>query len=258
MDSIPADKVLKKTLLDLQKRFPIYHVCPKKLGGPFLRLGIPRERLSIPPGSGWGGKNESWLATWDCPLRTDSASWKSLESFMQLISFCNSWILPVSSKIVSRSSTSFLIAIVSNVESWNRFNSSISLRLFSWASRRSQFCFNNCSWWSCWSRRSRSSPRWVRQISSFWDSIISFNFWMLLLSKSAWNSCFRISAWQSARICSLYRFRRILTCSLSELWLGISLTFGICESNCFTTGLPVLSWLTDDDWLDDKPSSWEW
>ena len=31
MDSIPADKVLKKTQLDLQKRFPIYHVCPKFL-----------------------------------------------------------------------------------------------------------------------------------------------------------------------------------------------------------------------------------
>ena len=31
MDSIPADKVLKKTRLDLQKRFPIYHVCPKCL-----------------------------------------------------------------------------------------------------------------------------------------------------------------------------------------------------------------------------------
>ena len=62
----------------------------------------------------------------------------------------------------------------------------------------------------------------------------------------------------AARICSLCRSRTILICSLSELWLGISLTFGICESNGFTTGLPVLSWLTDDDWLDDKPSSWEW
>ena len=31
MDSIPADKVLKRTQLDLQKRFPIYHVCPKCL-----------------------------------------------------------------------------------------------------------------------------------------------------------------------------------------------------------------------------------
>ena len=39
------------------------------------------------------------------------------------------------------------------------------------------------------------------------------------------------------RICSLCRSRRILICSLSELWRGISLTFGICESNCSTTGL---------------------
>ena len=52
MDSIPADKVLKKTRLDLQKRFPIYHVCPKMLGGPSLRLGTPKERLSIASGIG--------------------------------------------------------------------------------------------------------------------------------------------------------------------------------------------------------------
>ena len=31
MDSIPADKVLRKTRLDGQKSFPIYHVCPKRL-----------------------------------------------------------------------------------------------------------------------------------------------------------------------------------------------------------------------------------
>ena len=29
--AIPEDKVLMKTHLDLQKRFPIYHVCPKCL-----------------------------------------------------------------------------------------------------------------------------------------------------------------------------------------------------------------------------------
>ena len=45
MDSIPADKVLKKTRLDLQKRFPIYHVCPKCLaahlcGSAFLYNGL--------------------------------------------------------------------------------------------------------------------------------------------------------------------------------------------------------------------------
>ena len=106
MDSIPMDKVLKKTRLDLQKRFPIYHVS-QLLGGPSLRLGIPIERLSNPPGTGWGGKNTGWLVTWECPLRTESASWKSLESFIQLISFCNSCILPVSSRIVTRSSTIF-------------------------------------------------------------------------------------------------------------------------------------------------------
>ena len=31
MDSIPADKVLKKTQLDLQKRLKIFHACPKCL-----------------------------------------------------------------------------------------------------------------------------------------------------------------------------------------------------------------------------------
>ena len=64
------------------KTFPDFPCVSQMLGGPFLRLGIPGERLSIPPGSGRGGKNTGWLATWDCPLRTDSASWKSLESFI--------------------------------------------------------------------------------------------------------------------------------------------------------------------------------
>ena len=52
MDSIPADKVLNRTQLDLQKRFPFFHACPKLLGGPSLRLGIPKERLSTPSGIG--------------------------------------------------------------------------------------------------------------------------------------------------------------------------------------------------------------
>ena len=52
MDWTLADQVLKKTPLDSQKRFPMYHACPK-----YLALGIPRERRSIPPGSGKGGKN---------------------------------------------------------------------------------------------------------------------------------------------------------------------------------------------------------
>ena len=45
MDSLPMDKVLKKTPLDLQKRFPICHVCPKCLaahlcGSAFLWNGL--------------------------------------------------------------------------------------------------------------------------------------------------------------------------------------------------------------------------
>ena len=153
MDLTLAEKVLMKTPLDLQKTFPDIPCVSQMSGGPFLRLGIPTERLSIPPGIGWGG---------NVGLSTDSASWKSLESFMQLISFCDSWIIPVSSRIVSRSSINLLLEIASNVDPWNRFNSSISLRLFTWASRSSRFCSNNCSWRSCWSRRCCSSPWWAR------------------------------------------------------------------------------------------------
>ena len=251
MDSIPADKVLKKTLLDLQKTFPDIPCVSQMLGGPFLRLGIPRERLGIPPRTGWGGKDTGWLTALESPLRTDSASWESIESFIQLVSFCNSCILQMSSRIVSRSLTNFLLATVSNVAPWNRFNSSISLRLFLWASRRSQFCFNTCSWRSCWSCRHRSSA-WARWSSSCCDSIVSFNCWILLLSQSAWNSCFRISAWQSARIWSLCRSRRVLICSLSELSLRFLSARHKSANNRF-----LLSWLTDDS-QDDRPSSSEW
>ena len=52
MDSIPADKVLKRTHLDLQKTFPDIPCVSQMLGGPSLRLGIPIERLSIPSGTG--------------------------------------------------------------------------------------------------------------------------------------------------------------------------------------------------------------
>ena len=50
MDSIPADKVLKKTPLVLQKTFPDIPCGSQMLDSPSLQLGIPRERLSIPPG----------------------------------------------------------------------------------------------------------------------------------------------------------------------------------------------------------------
>ena len=70
MDSIPADKVLKRTQLDLQKRFPIYHVCPKYLavhlcGSAFLWNGLAFLQELDDTGR---------LVTWEFPLRIDSAS----------------------------------------------------------------------------------------------------------------------------------------------------------------------------------------
>ena len=209
------------------------------LGGPSLRLGIRN----------WMRWERHWLTgnVGMCPLRTDSASWKSLESFIQLTSFCNPCILPISSRTVSWSSTNLRLAIVSKVELENLFNSSISLRLFSWASRRSRFCSNNCSWRSWWSRRRRSCA-WARWSSSCCDSIVSLNFWKLLRSQLAWNSCLLIFAWQSARICSLCRSKRVLICACS-VYISWPLS---------TTGCPDLSDTDDDNWPTGRPSRWEW
>ena len=136
-----ADKVLKKTLLDLQKRFPMYHVCPKCLAARFCGSAFPENGWAFHQNLDEVGKNTGWLAG---TVGYSTACWFSIfkisRIIIQLISFCNSCILPVSSRIVSRSSTNFLLTIVSNVEPWNRFNSSITFSLFSRASRRSQFC----------------------------------------------------------------------------------------------------------------------
>ena len=43
MDSVPADKVLKRTQLDLQKRFPIYLVCPKCLAARLCGSAIRKS-----------------------------------------------------------------------------------------------------------------------------------------------------------------------------------------------------------------------
>ena len=229
---------MKRTPMDLQKKFPDKPCVIRISGDLSLRLSIPRERLSIPPGFWKGGKNAGWLGTWDSPLRTDSASFKSLESFIQLTSFCGSWILLVSSRIVSRSSTRFPLETVSNVDPWTRFNSSISWRLFIWASRRSRFCSNTCSWRSSWSRRSCSSLATIWSISLRWDSIIPFNFWVLLLSESAWNSCFWISVLTSAIIRSFCLSKRILIL-LSPM---SRLDFRFWHELSSKTGLPVLVW----------------
>ena len=47
MDSIPAGKVLKRTQLDLQKRFPIYHVCPKCLAALLCGSALQKNGLAF-------------------------------------------------------------------------------------------------------------------------------------------------------------------------------------------------------------------
>ena len=47
MDSTLADKVLKKTLLDLQKRFPIYHVYLKCLAALICGSAFPENGLAF-------------------------------------------------------------------------------------------------------------------------------------------------------------------------------------------------------------------
>ena len=138
--------------VDLQKRFPTCHVCPKCLApvsehvapAPGFTCTAPATvteyvdleptgdtngSLNIPSCIGCVGKDIGRLVTWEFPLRTDSASWKSLESFIQFSSFCSSCTLPDNSKIVFWSLISFRLASISNVKFWNFRNSSISVRL---------------------------------------------------------------------------------------------------------------------------------
>ena len=47
MDSILEDKVLMMTHLDLQKRFPIYHVCPKSLAALLCGSALQKNVLAF-------------------------------------------------------------------------------------------------------------------------------------------------------------------------------------------------------------------
>ena len=47
MDSTLTDKVLKKTRLDLQKRFPIFHPYPKCLAAHFCGSAFPENGLAF-------------------------------------------------------------------------------------------------------------------------------------------------------------------------------------------------------------------
>ena len=74
MDSTPADKVLKKTHLDLQKRFPIYHVCPKCLAALLCGSAFQKNGSAFLQELDEVGNDTGRLVTWEFRLRIDSAS----------------------------------------------------------------------------------------------------------------------------------------------------------------------------------------
>ena len=149
------------------------------LGNPSLRLGDTKDSRNIPPSIGWGVNDTGRRVTWEFPLRTASASWKSLESFIQFTSFRSSCTLSDNSKIVFWSSMSFRLASVSKVELWNFRNSSISVRLCWWTSRNYNFCRHSCpckSW--------RSSSAWAAW-SSWWPTFSRYSSIIVCLCSSS-------------------------------------------------------------------------
>ena len=227
------------------KTFPEIPCVSQMLGGPSLRRGIPTERLSISSRIGWGGNDTCRLVTWDCALRTDSASWKSLESFMQLISFCNSCVLPVSSRIVSWSSTNLRLATVSKVELWNFFNYSILWNFY---------------------YELRVIPNFA--VITVHEEVVDFVVEVLLLERNKsfllrFNNFIRILntssiiiwlEWHSTRIRSFCLSKRVQICAFPTFssWPLATTSLPVLS----TTGLPVRS-DTDDDWPTDKLFRWE-
>ena len=75
-------------------------------GSSFCRCE-ENKGLNIPSNGGCLGNNPGGLVTCGFPLQVDSASIKSLESFMKFTSFCSSWSLPDNSITVFWSSMNF-------------------------------------------------------------------------------------------------------------------------------------------------------
>ena len=148
-----------KMHVDLQKRFPMCHVCPKCLAA-LLCGSASRKNVSTILQIGCGGNDTGRLVTWEFPLRTDSASWNSFESFMKFTSFCSSWSLPDNSMTVSWSSMNFFWVNSSKVEFWNFCNSFCFMRSCWWTSRKSCCCRNSSSCRILWSCSTRS---WASQ-----------------------------------------------------------------------------------------------
>ena len=65
-DSTLAEKMLKKTLLDLQKKNPKYHACPKYLAARCCGSAFPENGSAFHQDFEKVGLR---LVTWECPLR---------------------------------------------------------------------------------------------------------------------------------------------------------------------------------------------
>ena len=165
---------------------------------------------------------------------------KSLESFIQLISCCNSWILPVSSRIVS----------VSIFDQFSPRNC-IACR----ALKSLQFFHLTETFLMRFTKIPILLPKNVHEevvdlvevlrlldehdkFLLFRDSIISFNYWItssVIIGLELVFSNLYLTVTENLHLLS---FQKILICSFSELRREFSLTFEICASNCSTTGLP--------------------
>ena len=81
---------MKKTLLDLQKRFPIYHACPKYLAAHRCGSALPENGLAFRQAFEKVGVT---LVDWERGIVhyvLIQHQTTSLESFRQLTSFCSS------------------------------------------------------------------------------------------------------------------------------------------------------------------------
>ena len=234
---IHADKVLKKTRLDLRKRFPIFHVCPKCLVA--LR-------------STWNWKDTGWLATRDCPLRTDFSILK-ISQIIHTIDFILQFLYLASefkaSILVFDQSSSCYCVGCRTLKSLQFFH---FIEVFLMSFTKIPVLLQHL----CMKK--------LMILSTSFFCLSTMKFFLLRLDRlthclktlrsySAWNSCCLISAWQSARICSplsvqespnLFAFRVCLWISYPCAWLA----------SRQTTGFTVLSWLIDSDRHDDRPS----
>ena len=252
MDSTHAENELKKTPLDLQKRFPTNQM----LGGQFLRLGIPIERLCIPPRTGWSGKK--WLTG----NVMSTAYWSSILKISRIVHTIDFILkfLYLACEFKASGSIFDQVSPRNCVECWAlkslqffHFSEAFLISFSKIPILLQQLFMNKLMissklFVSCQSTINLTSLILDNSIQLLNTSsiIIGLEFVFLNLNSTISDNLLSLS------------FRRILVCSLSELCLGISRTLEMCKSNGLTTGLSVLSWLTDDDWLDDKPSSWEW